>query len=62
MGAELGTTIDVNFGEQRVMLEKEDSWAWKDKGTTMFTVNPRAKSLKKTFRGLRESSMVIFGG
>ena len=40
------------LGYQRVKLDKEDSWVWKDKGSAMFTVRSVYKVLNDDVLGI----------
>jgi len=43
------------LGDQRVRVVKEDSWMWKDRETTVFTVKSAYKILKDdSYRGERD--------
>jgi len=47
------------LGDQRIKLDKEDSWAWKDKETVVFTVKSVYKVLKEVVQGVERE---LYGG
>jgi len=47
-------------GEQRVRIDKEDSWVWKDRETTLFMVKSAYKILKEYAQGAERDLFVGF--
>jgi len=54
MGTESRTTLMQMLGEQRVRIDKEDSWVWKDKESTVLTVKSVYHFLKQGVQGAKK--------
>ena len=60
MGTESRTTLIQMLGEQRVRMDKEDSWVWKDKESTVLTVKSVYNFLKQGVQGGKEGDVLGF--
>jgi len=57
MGTESGTPANANSGDQRVRVDKEYSWVWKDREIVVFTAKSAYKILRDDSLGWRGISM-----